>query len=98
MNGISFKVVPHLILPGQQIVQILLDGKVIGAIYPDRARNGINIVSVHMADKELDPKFEGTVMEDAGHKHFPHIPSIAITFKLSSWSLTPDGRVFKENN
>ena len=98
MSTISFSLAPHSVRPGEEIVQILLNGAVVGAVYADQQKQGIKVVSVHMSDKKLDPAFEGVVVDDDGSKSFPHIPALHVTFKLSPWSLTPGGRVFKHTN
>ena len=98
MSKISFKIVPHSVLPGQHLVQVLLNGAVIGAIYADQQKQGIKVVSVHMADKKVDPAFEGTVVDDDGSRSLPHIPALHVAFKISPWALTEEGRVFKHTN
>lgn len=94
---ITFRISPHSLKPGENVAEILLDGKVVGAIFPDRTKpNGIKVVSVHMCDKEFWAGFSGEVIDDDGSDAYPPIPSVNIAFQPSPWSFDPDtGKVVK---
>ncbi|KKW45550.1 MAG: hypothetical protein UY96_C0019G0016 [Parcubacteria group bacterium GW2011_GWB1_56_8] len=64
---IGFRVVPHSILPGVQIVEVLVDGEVGGVVYP-AGEKAIRIVSAHIAETATDEGFDGEVVEDDGTK------------------------------
>jgi len=96
---ITFALKPHSVLPGENTVEILFDGKVIGAIYPDRTKpNGIKVVSVHMQEKTKEPDFSGEVVIDDGQRSFPPIPSVNITFVSSGWFIDERGRITKPSS
>lgn len=93
---ITFALKPHRVLSGENIVEILLDGEVIGGIYPDRRKpNGIKVVSVHMQEPTTDPEFSGEVVKDDGQLQWPPIPSVDIAFLASDWFIDETGRVVK---
>jgi hypothetical protein len=98
MPKVSFRIVPHSVRAGRELVEILFDDEVVGAIYPADSRPGIKIVSVHITDQEISPELAAEVIHDDGTDKFPHIPSLELTFKPSPWYLTPDGRVVKISN
>lgn len=77
--AVSFRIVEHSVRRGVQLVEILLDGTVVGAMYP--RDDGVMIASAHFSEKELPKEFSGEVIEDDGKGKFPPIPSIGITFK-----------------
>ena len=77
--AISFRITEHLVSPGMNLVEILLDGNVVGAVYPKD--NSISIISAHFSEKEFPKDFDGEVVEDNGENKFPPIPSINIIFK-----------------
>lgn len=77
--AISFRIVEHSVRRGVQLVEVLLDGTVVGAIYPKD--DGIMIASAHFSEKEFPKEFDGEVVEDNGLGKFPPIPSVSITFK-----------------
>lgn len=79
--AITFRIAEHSVRPGVQLVEILLDGEVVGAIYPDPEKNGIAIISAHFSEKNMPPDFEGEVLEDDGRGSFPPIPFIRLTFR-----------------
>ena len=81
---------------GYQIVEIILDGSVVGAIYPNRQTgNGIRIISVHtnIDESQLPQGFEGDIVLDPGSGGL-QIPAVEITFKPESWALV-GGKVVK---
>ena len=76
---VTFRLVKHSIRPGMKLVEIVLNGNVVGAIYPDQ--NGIIVVSAHFSTKDITKGFDGEVIEDNGKGSFPPIPSVKMTFK-----------------
>lgn len=95
MPDITFKVVPHPLRPGQEMVEIHMNGGMIAGIYANQEGPEIKLVSVHMKNGEIDPGFAGEVIVDDGSMSFPHIPALHVSFKTSPWSLTHDGKVLK---
>ena len=55
MANKEFKVKPHGILPGNQMVELWRDGKFVAGIYPHQ--DGIRIVSKYLAGVSEDPSF-----------------------------------------
>jgi len=55
----EFRVVPHSMIPGSQMVECWMDGRFVAGIYPHR--EGIRIVSKYMTDVSRE-----TGPDDAG--------------------------------
>lgn len=90
---ITFKIAKHS-TRGYDIVEILEDGEVVGAIYPDlRTQRGVKVVSAHIAETNIPPDFEGTVVEDPGSLMLP-IPSVNIQFKPETWFIS-EGKIIR---
>ena len=83
---VSFRMGRHSIKPGVGIVEILVDGEVVGAIYPT-GEKGIKIVSAHIEKTKTEEGFAGKVVEDDGAKSWPPIPAVLITFELRFYSI-----------
>ncbi|OGY97512.1 MAG: hypothetical protein A3A43_02010 [Candidatus Liptonbacteria bacterium RIFCSPLOWO2_01_FULL_56_20] len=83
---IGFRVVPHSILPGVQIVEVLVDGEVGGVVYP-AGEKAIRIVSAHIAETATDEGFDGEVVEDDGTKSDPPIPTVYVRFDPSPYEI-----------
>ena len=75
--AVDFRLAQHSLL-GTKIVEVLMDGIVVGAIYP--SSRGIKIVSAHFFEKEVPKDFDGQIIEDDGSQSFPPIPSFEISF------------------
>ena len=90
---ISFRVTPHSQGTGTHVVEILENGEVIGAIYPEGDR-GIKLVSVHVSESSADKNFTGTVVEDDGSGSWPPIPAYHVAFEPSPWFIE-GGRIVK---
>ena len=69
-SQMSFRIVDHSVLPDVQIIEVLCDGEVCAAIYPQEGRE-IKLVSPHM---------DGDVETDDGNKSFPPIPAVIVRF------------------
>lgn len=76
---VTFRLVKHSIRPNAKLVEIILNGNVVGAIYSNE--DGIAVVSAHFSTKNVPKGFDGEVIEDNGEGSFPPIPSAKITFK-----------------
>ena len=80
---ISFRVTPHGIRPGVQVAEVLLNGEMVAAIYPDGV-NGIKLVSAHMEK----------VTQSDGVGDIPPIPDIRITFDPQPYTIE-GGRIIR---
>lgn len=85
-GSITFRLVQHSVLPGVDIVEILLDGQVCAAIYPltrDRDNTpgvaGIRVISAFIREAELDES---------------SIPAVMVMFKPGPYPVVeePDGK------
>lgn len=90
--AITFRSVEHSVKSGVQIIEVLLNNEVVGAIYPDSERNGISIVSAHFSEKDIPGDFDGVVTEDSGGNKFPPIPAVKIVFKPRKYIIC-DGKI-----
>lgn len=79
---IEFRIKPHTIRRGVTIVEIVIDGKVVGAIYPGDGKE-IRVVSAHIEKVVKDENFKGEVVEDDGSCSSPPIPHLTIRFEPS---------------
>lgn len=77
----------------QDIVEILVDGKVAGVIYPS-GEKGIKIVSAHISGTSTEDGFAGEVAEDDGTESFPPIPAVLISFNPSPYEIK-GGRIVR---
>jgi hypothetical protein len=95
--ALTFNIKPHGVLLGVSIVEILEDGRFIGAVYPE-GEKGIKLVSAHFADEpEIDEGFAGTVLSDDGTTSFPPIPSLSIEFEPSPYTIVGNRIVRKKD-
>ena len=90
--SIVFRMAEHSVRPGVKIVEIVLNDNVVGVIYPDPERDGINVVSAHFSEKDIPDGFDGEVIEDNGENDSPQIPSIKITLRPKRYIII-DGRI-----
>ena len=74
---VSFRIVEHSYKSGVKVVEILLDDKVIGTIYPE-ASDKIKIISAHFSEKDIPKDFDGEVIDE---KELDSVPAIQISFK-----------------
>ncbi|TSC72434.1 MAG: hypothetical protein G01um101438_518 [Parcubacteria group bacterium Gr01-1014_38] len=81
---IDFRIAERSVLPGTPIVELLLEGWVIGAIYP-HGEKGIRMVSAHVVEKECEQDFAGTVIEEDPARAWPPVPSFVVRFDPSPW-------------
>lgn len=82
--AVEFKIQPHSVTPGLEIVEILVDGEMVGGIYP-YGEKGIKVVSAHFTEIETDEGFDGEVVIDSGKSSWPPIPSVLITLDPQAW-------------
>lgn len=82
--AIDFRIGKHSIRPGIRIVEILVDGKVAGVIYPAGEKR-MRLVSAHITDSALEPDFAGEVVKDDGSLSYPPIPALVVTFSPSAY-------------
>lgn len=78
---------------GRDIVEILIDRKVVGVIYP-KEEKGIKIVSAHISASKAEKGFVGEVIEDDGSQSFPPIPAVLIDFNPSPYEIK-DGKIVR---
>ena len=86
---ISFKIVPHKIIPGREVVEIFFDGEFCASIYADgKDPAGIKLSSAHF-DGELtrNNKFPKGIKMDTGEKNSPPIPAINISFRPREYKI-----------
>ena len=74
---VSFRITEHAYKPGVEVVEVLLDGKVVGAIYPE-GENKVKIVSAHFSEKDIPKDFDGEVIRE---EEVDIVPAIHILFK-----------------
>lgn len=89
--AIEFRIKPHSVIPGRQTVEILMDGGVVGAIYPWE-EDGIRVISAHFEMVETEKGFEGEVSIDRGGASFPPIPAVQIKLDPKGWYITEGGQ------
>jgi len=83
--AIGFRMAKHS-ATGLDIVEILMNRKVVGVIYPKEDK-GIKIVSAHISASEVEEGFVGKVVEDDGSESFPPIPAVLIDFNPSPYEI-----------
>jgi hypothetical protein len=91
----DFRIAQHSI-SGANIVEILVDGNVVGVIYPTPDPKQLKIVSAHFESVETDTAFAGEVEADDGARGFTPIPATLITFEPSPWIISGN-KVIKIN-
>ena len=74
--AVTFQVNPHSVKSGVQVVEILIDGKMVATIYPDEEK-GVKLVSAHMEE----------VFQDDGSRSVPPIPAVLITFNPQPYTI-----------
>ena len=74
--AITFEVKFHSSKPGIQVVEILMDDKMVPTIYPD-GEKGVKLVSAHMEE----------VVQDDGSRSAPPIPAVLITFDPQPYTI-----------
>jgi len=84
--AVEFKIKPHSILKNIQVVEILVDGRTAGVVYP-MGDKGIKIVSAHIEKTQIEKDFVGEVVEDDGSQSWPPIPAVSIIFNPSPYTI-----------
>ena len=92
---ITFEVKEHKVRR-TPVVEILLDGKVVGVIYP-AARDGIRIISAHIAEYEKAEDFAGELTYDSGEGQMIPIPAISIVFHPGPYEIR-EGKLIKKGH
>lgn len=92
--AVDFRVVEHSVIPGAKLVEVILGGKVVGAIYP--RDDGIFIASAHFVEKDISKDFDGEVIVDDGKNSFPPIQGIQISFKPRKYCIIGGRIVYME--
>ena len=90
--AIRFRIVKNS-FTRQDIVEVLVDGKVAGVIYPF-GEKGIKIVSAHIVGTIVEENFAGEVVKDDGTESFPPIPAVLINFNPSPYDIE-GGRIVR---
>ncbi len=85
--AVDFRITNHSVLPNIHIVEILIDGKVVGTVYPLHEK-GIKLVSAHIERTEKEENFAGEIIEDDGSESWPPIPSVLVTFSSSPYIIS----------
>jgi len=75
-----------------KIIEVLLDGVVVGAIYP--MEKGIKVVSAHFSDEKIPEDFEGKIIEDDGSTSWPPIPSFEVSFNPRKYMIVGNKLVY----
>lgn len=83
---ISFRIAEHQVHRGVQIVELLLEGDVIGVIYPHEEQ-AIRIASAHVSERALEPGFAGEVVAEDPARAWPPIPSFLVRFDPSPYEI-----------
>lgn len=84
--AIDFRIVPHGVLPGVRIVEVLVNGGVAGVIYPAGEKE-IKLVSAHVSESRTEDEFAGEVVHDDGTTSWPPIPSFLVRFDPSPYEI-----------
>lgn len=91
--AVTFRLTEHSVHKDTKIVEVLVDGKVAGVMYPHENK-GIKIVSAHIEEKTVDKDFAGEVTTDDGIANWLPIPSVTIRFNPSPYTIV-GGRIVK---
>ena len=84
--AISFNVTQHSVFPSMPIVEILIDGKVAGVVYPAGEKQ-IKVISVHIEKTETEEGFAGEVTDVKGEGGGPPIPAFTIKFNPAPYTI-----------
>ena len=82
--AIDFRVSEHWVHRGVHIVEILVDGAMVGVMYP-AGEKVVRIISAHIASTETGEGFAGEVIKDDGRTSFPPIPAVTVRFDPSPY-------------
>jgi hypothetical protein len=95
MASVSFRLAGHAADPQLQVVEVLVDGAVVAAIYPDPDRKGIKIVSAHIGGgTQGEHGLPAGVVYDDGSRTQPPIPAVEVRFDPRPWKIE-GGKVVK---
>ena len=93
--AITFKITEHPIKRRVEIVQILKDGEMVGAMYPHED-NGVKIISAHFGKPEIAEGLIDDIIINDGSTSNPPIPDITIKFFPCRYHIK-DGKLVKFN-
>lgn len=82
----SFKIARHSVFPSMPIVEILIDGKVAGVIYPAGEKQ-IKIISAHIEKTEVEEGFAGEVIDVKDKGGGPPIPAFTVKFNPTPYMI-----------
>lgn len=88
----GFRITQHTTTANKEIVEILIDGEVAGAIYP--TEEGIKIVSAHFKGVGTEEDFSQHVSFEDGSKAYPPIPTIKIILDPERYTIS-NGKIVK---
>lgn len=77
-------------------MMVLIDGKVVGVIYPD-GDSGIKLVSAHISEHSEDPDFAGEMVLDDGSDAQLPVPGLRVQFAPSPYKIV-NGRIVRLPN
>jgi hypothetical protein len=89
---VTFRIAEHSYKPGLEVVEVLVDDKVVGVVFPEE-ENKIKIISAHFSEKEVPKDFDGEVIEG---KESDIVPAIHITFKPRKYTIIGKRIVYLE--
>lgn len=82
---ITFRIVPHAVVAGSELVEIMRDGAVVAVVYP-YGKSAFRVVSAHF----------GRVWQDTGVGKVPPIPSIEVEIDPKPYHIE-NGRIVRES-
>ncbi len=88
---ITFRITPHHIRPGVEVVEVLLDGELCATVVPDEKNDcGLKIASAHfVGELTHNNEFPTGVRMDTGETHFPPIPAVLMSFDIRAYTMEP---------
>ena len=80
--AVTFEKRPHNLLPGVEVVDILVNGVLVATIAPQSDGDGIKLTSAHFAgDLAKGTAFPAGIKMDNGQGSMPPIPAVLIAFR-----------------
>jgi hypothetical protein len=84
--AISFNITRHSVFQNIPIVEVLIDGKVSGVIYPAGEKR-IKIISAHIVETKKEEGFSGETRDVSKEGGGPEIPAFMVTFSRSPYTI-----------
>ncbi len=91
---VEFNIRPHAITPEMNVVDIFVDGTMVGVMFP-WGSNGIRLISAHIEKEQVEEDFGGVVIKEDGIEGMSPIPSLFVEFHHRRYQII-DGRIVKE--